>query len=392
MGKGFRMEHSTLAGMLSRGFKMFVANLRMFVASALTSPLRAPGMLNFMTKEAPLLPRVLLLSDKKQSTATYASLSTTFASRGVFGQAPSSDKALMAAFGNPDLPALFVSPAGPHIPPPKEGNLTEGVYADWTRFKASSENITYAEMKRFLTSALPLPEVPVLTGPSSYRINCGDRTDVTVCFIAVLPSDEIKALSASSASESATSDEGSGSEAMEQDDPRPAATLRRVAARSLVRMNWEDLSQFREVTANRLPLAFMAVDEDEQASFAANLKASGPGLIALNPRKKVFTVYKGDSSFSEASLYEYVLSVMDKALAISVAGQREVYAYGEGVEPLPEHVINLEKLAEVPQLKQQKEKATPTPAPAKKKKGKKGKKKASEAAAPAADSEKKSEL
>jgi hypothetical protein len=381
MGKGFRLEHEVLASMLGRGYKAFFHSLRMFLATAVASPLRARGVADFMTKGAPLLPRVVLLSEKAAGTSTLSALSTAFASRGVFGQAAVSDANLSAAFGAPAPPALLVSPPGPHMPPPASGALEPGSFAGWTRFTPTGANGTYAAMHAFLSRALPHAPVPVLTDPPSYRIHCGDRTDVTVCFIAVLPPDELAALQRLQAGEAADDDaaasadeDGNGGAGRPDDDPRPAATLRRLASRSYVRMDWEDLQRGREVAALRLPLAFAAVDAEEQATFAANLKASGPGLIALNPRKKVFTVYKGEA-FSEASLYGFVLAVMDKAMAVPGEAEAASAAYGASVEPLPEHVISLDKLADVPQLRAQ---APPKPAArtaGKKKAGAGGKKK-----------------
>lgn len=318
IAKGFRMEHDVLAQMLGKGYKVFFQNLRMFVSSSVTGGVRARGMHAFMTKEAPLLPRVMLLSGKSEATSSYAALSTVFASRAFFGLGVGGDETLAAAFGTPAQPALLVSAAGPHMAPPVAGNLTADVYAGWTRYDAPSAE--YEPMRAWLDAALPRASIPVLSGPSHYRIHCGDRTDVTVCFIAVLPSDEIARLAAAAdgGAEGAPDAEGGGLE-----DPSPSATLQRVASRTLVRMDWDNLGRSKEVSAVRLPLAFSAVDGSEQATFLANMKAgTSPGLIALNPRKRVFTVFKG-ASFSDSALYEFVLAVMDKAM--SVQGHQEHY-------------------------------------------------------------------
>jgi hypothetical protein len=316
IAKGFRMEHEVLASMLSKGYKNFFQNLRMFVSSSVSSGVRARGMHAFMTKEAPLLPRVMLLSGKTEATTSYAALSAVFASRAVFGLGVGGDATLTAAFGTPAQPALLVSGAGPHMAPPVAGNLTADVYAGWTRYNVPSAE--YDPMRAWLDAALPRASIPVLSGPSHYRIHCGDRTDVTVCFIAVLPADEIARLAAAGVDGGAE-----GAAGTEAEDPSPSATLRRVASRTLVRMDWDNLGRQKEVAAVRLPLAFSAVDGSEQATFLANMKAgSSPGLIALNPRKRVFTVFKG-ASFSDSALYEFVLAVMDKAM--SVQGHKEHY-------------------------------------------------------------------
>ena len=335
MGYGSRIEHSVLAQMMGpRGYPGLLQNLRMFLPSTVQYPIRARGWGAFLNKTAPALPRVLLITSKTEVSSSYAALSTVHAWRGVFGLAPASDETLLAAFGSPALPALLVSGPGPHVAPRSDAaGPAAGAHAGWTRFEGKP---TYADMSTFLSRALaPVGgSVPLLDGPAALRRLCGpERPDVTMCFLAVLPPEEVGAL---------------GEAELPPEDPRPAATLRRLARRSLTRLEWDALAGGRALPASRLALAFGAVDSEAQAAWAANMRAGeGPTLLAINMRKRLATVFRG--AFSDAALYEWVLAVMEKA---TTAPDAPRIAY-DAVEPLPEFVVKLELMDPLPELKQQ---------------------------------------
>lgn len=67
-------------------------------------------------QEDPALPRVLLFSEKKDTSALYKKLSMDFHRSAVFGQALSTDAKVVKQFGVTKFPAVFVSGPGPHDP------------------------------------------------------------------------------------------------------------------------------------------------------------------------------------------------------------------------------------------------------------------------------------
>ena len=69
-----------------------------------------------MQGEDATLPRVLLFTEKKETSVLYKKLSLDLHRAAVVGEAPSSDKVVTQKFGVTSFPALFVSPPGPFDP------------------------------------------------------------------------------------------------------------------------------------------------------------------------------------------------------------------------------------------------------------------------------------
>ncbi len=58
------------------------------------------------------MPRVVLFTEKKETSLLFKKLSLDLHRHAVLGQAPASDKQLVQKFGVTKFPTLFVSPAG----------------------------------------------------------------------------------------------------------------------------------------------------------------------------------------------------------------------------------------------------------------------------------------
>ena len=82
---------------------------------------------------SPALPRLLLISEKKETSLLYKKLSLELHRSAVVGEAPSSDAKIIAAFGADKFPAIFVSGPGPHEP-------DQETYA-WTRYEGKRRRL-----------------------------------------------------------------------------------------------------------------------------------------------------------------------------------------------------------------------------------------------------------
>ena len=355
---GFVIQADEFARFVGRGAGDLYARLRAFLPSVVERV--SGGGFDSFAGIVPSLPRVLVLTDKKEVSPLTKSLAVAFAGRGVVGQALRSDAVLTSALGleaGGSGPLLLVSPPGPFPAKLKKGSLPQ-----WAVYDGSAKGMAYGDLEAFLHGALPGVSPPTLTSPTSFDALCGGG-GVQICFIAVLPEEDLSPLALEEARE-------------DPESPAPWATFARVAGRAWLRVDYASAASDGTPSAVRQPLAFGVVSGEEQPGWAATLKAStaSPSLIAISPRKKMFVTYKG-GSFSDAALTTFVLDVMDVAQGVAKKPKRGAAA-GDDDE---EEGIVLERLEALPTLKEQ-EVAAPV-----KKKAKKGGKKTSKKSKAAKD-------
>ena len=337
--KGHPFPAQATLGLAQAGTKNIYNSFRTFVASLVTD-VRGSNFGAWLQKPAPALPRMLLFSDKKDTSLQLRELSVATSSRVVIAQSGLSD-GLAAAFGISSGPALFLSPRSPYAALVGKGAAAAGTDAKaaaaaltaslesatpsttWTRFTGNLSTVTYDDLFAFVSDTHPFAPVHLLSGPADFDSACGGG-DVTVCFIAVLPHTEMLRARATSSAASAAHDDGVLS-------PEPWDVLQRVASRSYVRPDFDAMLQRRgPLGAIRMPLTFAAVDASTQPAFASSLKANNaPALIALNPRKRVFATLR-DAAFTDSALHDFVLSALDEAPAVSSSGKAAAAAAAAG--------------------------------------------------------------
>jgi len=204
--QSMQLDSQMSGGLFGGGPKVLYQNLKMFTPSLIQS-VRAATLDTFLGRPSTpaSLPRVLLLTDKKERSLLYKKLSIDFAARAVFGQAALDDAKgkLAAAFGvnasaQAAAPAaasgaakasgggstLLVSPPGPHVVSADVlKKLPPGAFS-WPKYEGQ---MTYAALYEHLDAHLPRAPVVQLRSQADFNAACGTAPDVTLCFIAVLP-------------------------------------------------------------------------------------------------------------------------------------------------------------------------------------------------------------
>ena len=372
--RGLSIHAQMLMGVYEQGQRALHSMLRGFVPTLVDS-VRGTDLRGWLgggdNSALDSLPRVLLLSSKQERSLQYRALSSAFASRAVFGQGLASDKGLASTFGVTAPPALFISPpfaaadAGA-APAAGEPLLPAAATAAWRRYPGNLSSATYSDLRHWLLEALPVrgPAPVVLRGPDDFARHCGAARGVTLCFIAVLPREELPRpvpRRFPDAYELASVAEGGGVDGSNTGGDTPRQAFERVAARAWFRPDWDKLSAGArgDLTGDRLPIAFMAVDADAQSGFAGSLHAGeAPALVALNPRRRVFAPFRGDT-FSASELVSFVQAVVDRALGVPAP---EAAAAARMAASEKEAGIELDVLpGPVPTLVQQPPEATATP-------------------------------
>jgi hypothetical protein len=390
------MDSNTAGSLLQNGAKALYQNMRTFLPGMVSS-IRASTLPAFLSKPAPMLARVVLFTDKREVSLTYKKLSMDFAPRASFGQIhiDESGGKLAKVFGleKSDSPALLVGPAGPLSDAIVDEATLKTLPADhlsgWKRF---SGNMTYENMRKFLYTTIPPTPVLQLRTQAEFNKYCSESSDVTLCFIGILPA-EAEAASLTRATQKLDPDDAFlpplGFEQVDDDDDdededdsaavrrrkggaRTVDTLSRVASRVFVKVDWVRVtlstplqcsmiffywsfsplqaSMSADLKAERHPVAFMWVDAEKQPAFVESFKVQSPGFLALVPRKKKFAVMRG--SFQPRNLYDFVLNVMDAAMPGARAGLASDGPSGlvtqTGREP-----VSLENIAALPRVADQ---------------------------------------
>ena len=397
LAKGMAMPAASTLALARQGPKGIYENLRMFMPS-LVGDVRGHTFGKWLRGPAPLVPRLLLFSDKsaKDAALPFKALSAALASRVLVAQtttriptgaAKPTDASLAAAFGiTSNAPALFLSGPAPRAALTAAGSggapaddellldsLQPGeLAAAWTPYPGNLSTATYDQLVAFVVAGTRgAAPVSLLSGPDDFEAACG-AGDVTVCFIAVLPHDEMvrargEVAARRGAAAGADADANADGGVL---DPAPWSVLQRAAQRAYLRLDWDTLVQRRgPLDAVRLPIAWAAVDAHTQAAFAVNLKAGGPGpaLVALNPRKRVFATLGGGSGggFTEEKLHAFVMAAMDQAAPQAAAAAAARGKPGGDDDDAETSRIVFESLPTLPVLKQEAAAAAPGKAKAK---------------------------
>lgn len=351
-----RLDAQTAGSFLGSGAKGLYQGLQIFVPSTVAN-VRHGSYPGFLTKPIPSLPRVLLLSPKREISALYRALSVQLSSRAMFGQALADDAKLKEMMGLADSAAqkgsvLYISGPGPHptpnpptpSPSPSKASKSKkdkkkdskkttdteaeeetaspspsasaspspsGPFVSWIKYEGP---MTLEALRPWLDEKLDEVSIPQLRSQADFDKACGENPDVTVCFIAVLPKGAqaprpTKVGLQSSIKDTLVLDEGDG----ETNAQLAMAALKRSVNRALVRVDWSNLQAastgLGEVKATTYPASYSWVDSDAQDDFVSAFDAQTPGLIAINPRKKAYALYRG--TFTAAGLYEFLVAMME---------------------------------------------------------------------------------
>lgn len=437
-----QLDPQTTGSLLAAGPKQTYNTLSRMLGASLVASVRQASIEEFFTRPSTPagLPRVVLFTDKKEKSLLLRKLSTDFASRAAFGQADinegkgklalafglDTNKTTTAAADGGKAPTsvLLISSGPLSLPAEKDalkklapgslGSLTgEAGKNKWVRYEGK---LDYLSLYEALDATLPRAAAPQLRTQADFSKACGAASDVTLCFIAVLPheaeaaalsvspllaADELQKCGAADAGCIRSRRRVSGFEASDDDDEenkddsdddddfdeddekskkkreaklkkrkevaaaRVYRALQKVASRAFVRTDWSSLNS-GELKAERLPISLSWVDAVEQSAFVEAFGKSpgiqAPALIAFNPRKKKFAVMKG--SFSARNSYDFILSLANLGVSPAAGGLSK----GEAAAGPAVTFENLEANV-VPKLKDQ-------PAPAAKKAAGGGKKKA----------------
>lgn len=192
MSTALKLDPQMAGALLGQGAKVFYSTTKMF-SPGMVTPVRSGNLKSFLTSPAPALPRVLLITDKREVSNTLRKLSMDFEPRAIIGQLNVGEAGgkIAAAFDitEEDVPVLLAGPSG-GIPAEKledtvlkklpAGHLRQG----WTQYTGS---LSYEPLRKYLYSSLPLVPIPQLRSQADYLSQCEQAADVTLCFIAVLP-------------------------------------------------------------------------------------------------------------------------------------------------------------------------------------------------------------
>jgi len=217
------------------------------------------GSLKEWLQKSPQKARVLLVTARTVTPPMYNKLSLDYGAGMLFGELRKSDPGAveeLKALGGPTIdkfPKLLTQKA-----------LGEGWAAPTEVYSGA---LGLAPIGEALAKINPGPFVPELTNQKVMEAECSNKGGI--CVVAVLPARFEK-----------------------------------------------DLATFKKAVASRwfgdsgVALAnFVWINEEKQEPFVDALKVENfPGLVALNPRKKLYSVYVG--SFQEENLHNFVLRVL----------------------------------------------------------------------------------
>lgn len=371
---GMKVESQTAGAMLGQGAKAMYQSLRMFLGTLVTV-LRPSGLASFFTRPNTHLPRVLLVTDKKEVTATLKKLSLDFSSRAVFGQLHVDEdggklaKAFNVTKGETKLPVLLTS--APDVS--AFGGFKKGSKPS-TPWNTYTGNMSYDAMRLHLHTTLPLAPLPQARSADDFARLCSNATDVTLCFIGILPHDA-EAASVDRSTKLGEPEEAfirsqpfelvdeDDADADEDEEDEAAAAKRRaqaggkafdalarVASKAFIRPDWATVAT--ELKTERIPIAFLWIDADEQRDFAAAFKLSAPALIGLNPRKKKFAAMRG--SFQPRNINDFVVAMIEVGMpARPKTGNPDADAAQDAAAARAAELVKLDSIASLPALKKQ---------------------------------------
>ena len=270
LNKVVSMPAQYVMQILGKGPKTAWAQLRNFVPSMVETA-NTGKLEEWMTRRLPEAPRVLLFTEKLGSSVQYKNLSVDFAGRAQFGETSKFLEDMAELFGVTEYPTLLVSPPGPH-------SLKEDAYKTWKRYEGKME---YAPIKAFLQRNVPDKSTPMVHSPATWTKHCAGADGV--CIIAAVEDDAVAR-------------------------KRQLEVFDATVSRAFVKV---DISGFQRgaVMATEYPVSFMAIDGEQQADLRSLFNVpSVPSVIAVNPRKKAFSVMRG--SFNEKNVYEFVMGML----------------------------------------------------------------------------------
>lgn len=307
-----KLESQAAQAFLGQGPRGLFENLRLLQAGMVTA-LRPSAMANFLTRPAPLLPRVVLLTSKAEQPAMWRKLSLDFAGLAVFGHAALDDAAgakVAAMFGvdKASVPAVLVGPRGPlpstmvddaALRAGKAGHFeatSSGSASAWRRVPSPAQGgFTYMYLRDHLDATLPPAPIPQLRSPEDFQRHCGADPDVTLCIIAALPADAERAAAryvpspedygwslrqrgyeAVDDDEEEDEEERAAARKWAQSGERALSTLRRVASRAFIRVDW--VRDHDHLASRIAPIARVRSHSACPCRYAGD--AHGPGVAA----------------------------------------------------------------------------------------------------------------
>ncbi len=270
MNAAISMPAQYLMHIMSKGPKSAWTQLRNFVPSMVETA-NTNKLEEWMTKKHPEAPRVLLFTEKLGSSVLYKKLSVDFAGRALFGESSKFLEDMAELFGVSEYPTLLVSPPGPH-------SLKDEAYKAWKRYEGKME---YHAIKAFLQRNVPDKNTPLVYSPATWKKHCAEADGV--CIIAAVEDDAVAR-------------------------KRQLEVFDATVARTFVKVDIEGF-QRGSVMATEYPVSFMAVDGERQPDIRSVFDVPAvPSVIAVNPRKKAFSVMKG--SYNEKNVYDFVMGML----------------------------------------------------------------------------------
>lgn len=239
--------------------------------------------------ERPTDPHVLLFTKSPLgSSALYKKLSLDFDRRAVFGEASHHMNKLAKAFGVTDYPMLLVSPPGFQPEPPK-GLADKKEEADsipltyqWKRY---SGGMNYKELAAFIGKSLPRFRAPVIRSNGDFDKYCEDKGGV--CLIGV---------TSSRLGDTNQDPEGS--------------SFNKAADRAYVQIDMDSAARGGTINVEKMPINFVLLEGAAQSDFLDTFDIpTTPAVVAINPRKKRYSVMKG--AFNPGEIRYFVLELLD---------------------------------------------------------------------------------
>ena len=236
---------------------------------------------NFFRDKDRGLKRVLLLSKSKKISPMFKKLSLLFDRRFVFGY--SHDKVLAKRFGVEanELPQLLVSPT---VGRKLKKCTRKTIFRGWQRLEYE-QKLDFHQANVFLHNLRPYAPLPYVGDPASFNRYCLDNPAIVggngLCIIGVLQFGDYQ-----------------GSQEVE--------AMQEVVTRSILRTAFGD-GRRGSIRAERMPLAFMWMHGELQEEFEDALKISSlPAVVALNHRKKYYSIFTGALPLEPDHVHKFV--------------------------------------------------------------------------------------
>eukprot|EP01138_Halocafeteria_seosinensis_P015880 gb/GECG01016206.1/.p1 GENE.gb/GECG01016206.1/~~gb/GECG01016206.1/.p1 ORF type:complete len:499 (+),score=77.17 gb/GECG01016206.1/:1-1497(+) len=238
--------------------------------------------------DRPALPHVLLFTKNLGASALYKKLSLDYDRRAVFGEASNHMEKLAKAFGVTEYPTLLVGPSGYDSAPPEELKSKSAKVEDVPqtyRWKKYDGAMNYNDLAAFIDKHVDPFTAPVIRSIGDFDKYCEQKGGV--CLIGVTSSRIGKV-----------------------NNHEEASTFSQAADRAYVRSDMEEAARGGNVQVERLPINFALLEGGAQTEFIEVFDIPiTPAVVAINPRKKRYSVMKG--AFDSGTIRHFVLDLLD---------------------------------------------------------------------------------